>query len=305
MPTVANLLEGFEERSWDFRGTRLRGLKAGPAGGPPVVLLHGLGGSSSNWALLAPELARTRRVLVLDLPGHGRSAPLPAAPGLGSYADAVAAVVEREGLGRVDLVGHSFGGLVSIRLAARRPELVRRVVLAAAAGISSSTRWAERVLAFLGWLQPGRKISPHWKAVAASATLKRAVFSHWMARDADALSTVAVEACLRHINLHTDTDSAWRALTQDDPRADLHRVRAPALVLWGAHDHQLPLEDAFEFARRLHAPVRVIAECGHLLIVERPDACLDAIETFLETDLAALESRRAARGGPSHRGAEI
>ena len=77
-------------------------------------------------------------------------------------------------------------------------------------------------------------------------------------------------------------DSAWRALTQDDPRADLHRVRAPALVLWGAHDNQLPLEDAFELARRLHAPVRVIAECGHLLIVERPDACLDAIETWLE-----------------------
>lgn len=281
MPTVAKRMAEFEERGWDFRGTSLRGLVGGPAGAPAVLLLHGLGGSASNWALVAPELTRRRRVLVLDLPGHGRSAPLPAAPGLGPYADAVAAVVEQEELGRVDLVGHSFGGLVSIRLAARRPELVRRIVLAAAAGISSSTRWAERVLAFLGWIQPGRRISPHWKAVAASTALKRVVFSHWMARDPDALSTVAVEACLRDINLHTDTDSAWRALTQDDPRADLHRVRAPSLVLWGANDNQLPLEDAFELARRLHAPVRVIPECGHLLIVERPDACLDAIETFL------------------------
>ena len=85
-------------------------------------------------------------------------------------------MVEQEGLAPVDLVGHSFGGLVSIRLATRRPELVRSVVLAAAAGISSSTRWAERVLAFLGWLQPGRRISPHWKAVAASDALKRVVF---------------------------------------------------------------------------------------------------------------------------------
>jgi pimeloyl-ACP methyl ester carboxylesterase len=282
VPTVAKRMAEFEERGWDFRGTRVRGLVGGPAGASAVVLLHGLGGSASNWAFVAPELARRRRVLVLDLPGHGRSAPLPAAPGLGSYADAVAAVVEQEQLGRVDLVGHSFGGLVSIRLAVRRPELVRRVVLAAAAGISSSTRWAERVLAFLGWLQPGRKISPHWKAVAASRALKHAVFAHWMARDPDALPTVAVEALLRDINLHSDTDSAWRALTQDDPRADLHRVHAPALVLWGAHDNQLPLEDAFELARRLHAPVRVIAECGHLLIVERPDACLDAIEAWLE-----------------------
>jgi pimeloyl-ACP methyl ester carboxylesterase len=301
VPTVARLLEDFEERSWDFRGTRLRGLVAGPADGGALVLLHGLGGAGSNWALLAPELSRRRRVLVLDLPGHGGSSPLPAAPGLGPYADAVAAVVEHEQLAAVDLVGHSFGGLVSIRLAVRRPELVRGLVLVAAAGISSSTRWAERVLAFLGWVQPGRKLSPYWRAVAASDVLKRSVFAHWMTDDPGELSAVAVEALLRDVNLHTDTDSAWRAMTQDDPRADLHRVRAPALVLWGANDNQLPLEDAFDFARRLHAPVRVIAKCGHLLIVERPDACLDAIEGFL----AALESRRAARGGPSHRGAEI
>jgi pimeloyl-ACP methyl ester carboxylesterase len=282
VPTLAKLLADFAERSWDFRGTPLRGLVAGPAGGPPIVLLHGLGGSSSNWALLAPELARRRRVLVLDLPGHGGSPPLPAAPGLGPYADAVAAVLEREHLASVDLVGHSFGGLVSIRLAVRRPELVRGLVLAAAAGIASSTRWAERVLAFLGWVQPGRKISPYWRAVAESDVLKRSVFGHWMADDPGELSTVAVEALLRDVNLNSDTDSAWRAMTQDDPRADLHRVRAPALVLWGANDNQLPLEDAFDFARRLRAPVRVIAKCGHLLIVERPDACLDAIEAFLE-----------------------
>jgi pimeloyl-ACP methyl ester carboxylesterase len=280
--TVAKVLADFQERSWDFRGTRLRGLVAGPSGADAVVLLHGLGGAASNWALLAPELARRWRVVALDLPGHGWSAPLPAAPGLGSYADVVAAVVEQERVGAVDLVGHSFGGLVSIRLAVRRPELVRGVVLAAAAGISSHTRWAERVLALLGWVQPGRRISPYWKAVAASDVLKRVVFGRWFADDPAALSPVAVEAVLRDINLNTDTDSAWRALTQDDPRADLHRVRCPALVLWGASDNQLPLEDAFDFARRLHAPVRVIAKCGHLLIVERPDACLDAIETFLE-----------------------
>lgn len=299
--TVAKLLADFEERSWDVRGTRLRGLSGGRSEGRAVVLLHGLGGAASNWAHLAPELGRRRRVLVLDLPGHGRSEPLPAAPGLGAYADAVASVVEQEGVAPVDLVGHSLGGLVSIRLAARRPDLARSVVLAAAAGISSHTRWAERVLAFLGWVQPGRRISPYWKAVAASDTLKRVVFGPFFADDPAALSTDAVEALLRDINLHTDTDSAWRALAQDDPRADLHRVECPALVLWGASDAQLPLEDAFDFARRLRAPVRVIAKCGHLLIVERPDACLDAIETFLEP----LESRRAARGGPSHRGAEI
>jgi pimeloyl-ACP methyl ester carboxylesterase len=52
-------------------------------------------------------------------------------------------------------------------------------------------------------------------------------------------------------------------------------------VLWGARDNQLPVGDAFEYARRLRAPLRLIADCGHLLIGERPEACADAITGFL------------------------
>jgi pimeloyl-ACP methyl ester carboxylesterase len=275
------LLPGFEERWAEVRGIRLRVYVGGPEGAEALVLVHGLRGAAANWTLLAPELARTRRVLALDLPGHGGSDPLPAAPSLAPYADRIGDLVEREGLAGAHFVGHSLGGLISLRLAVRRPELVRGVVLAAAAGIGSSTRWAERILALLGWLQPGRKISPHWRRVVASRALREAVFGYWGAADPASLSARAVEGLLRDVNLHTDTASAWRALTRDDPRRDLHDVRCPCLVLWGARDNQLPLVDAFDYARRLDAPLRVIAECGHLLIVERPDACLDAIEHFL------------------------
>src|SRR5687768_1956052 len=281
--TVASRFDGFEERSSQFRGTRLQALVGGPLEGPPVVLLHGVGGSRSNWALVAPELARARRVLVVDLPGHGRSSALPAAPGLAPYADRVAKLIEDEGLAPAVVVGHSLGGLVGIRLAGRRPELVRGLVLAAAAGITSSTLRAERMLALVGWLQPGRRVSPHWRAVARSAALKRAVFGHWFAADPAALSADAVEALLVDINLHSDTQTALRALARDDPRADLHLVRCPVLMLWGAKDNQLPLDDAFDYARRLRATLRTIADCGHLLIVERPAACLDAIDRFLAT----------------------
>jgi pimeloyl-ACP methyl ester carboxylesterase len=279
--TVAKRFEGFEERASEFRGTRLRALVGGLPDGPPLVLLHGLGGSRSNWAFVAPELARTRRVVVVDLPGHGRSSALPAAPGLGPYADRVAKLLEDEGLAPADVVGHSLGGLVGIRLAVRRPELVRSLVLAAGAGITSSTRWAERILALVAWVQPGRKVSPHWRAIARSAALKRLVFGHWFVADHAALSDDAVEAVLGDVNLHLDTHSAFRALVGDDPRGDLHLVQCRALLLWGANDNQLPLADAFDYARRLRAPLRTIADCGHLLIVERPAACLDAIERFL------------------------
>ena len=297
--TTDKLLPGFEERAYVVRGTRLRAFLGGPEGGDSLVLIHGLGGAASNWTFVAPELARTRRVLVVDLPGHAGSGALPAAPSLAPYADHVAAVAAAEGLLPADVAGHSLGGLVALRFALRRPEAVKRLVLAAAAGISSSTRAAERVLALVGWIQPGRRISPYWRVVARSEALKRAVFGHWFASDPAGLGDRAVEAVLGEVNLHTDTDSAWRALTRDDPRAELGLVRAPCLVLWGANDNQLPLADAYDYARRLRAPVRVIADCGHLLIIERPKACLDAIDSFL----AAGE--RAVPPQPVHRGAQI
>ena len=63
----------------------------------------------------------------------------------------------------------------------------------------------------------------------------------------------------------------------DDPRRDLSQIRCPVVVLWGARDPQLPLDDAFEYARRLRAKLRLVADCGHLVIVERPSAVLDAL----------------------------
>jgi pimeloyl-ACP methyl ester carboxylesterase len=81
--------------------------------------------------------------------------------------------------------------------------------------------------------------------------------------------------------MHTDVLGAGRALNADDPRQGLDRVTCPVLVLWGGRDRQVPVSDGFEYARRLRAPLRVIADCGHLLISERPDVCARATQEFL------------------------
>jgi pimeloyl-ACP methyl ester carboxylesterase len=272
-------LEDFAERFADGPTGPVRYLVGGD--GPPVVLVHGWGGSASNWVELAPALARGRRVVVPELPGHGGSAALPGAESLVPFADAVAAALAQEGGGPAPVVGHSLGGVVALRLALRSPDTVSGLVLAAGAGISSSTPQARRVLAIAGLLKAGRRIAPYRERIARSDRLKTAAFGYWFAADPPALSPHAALGFLEAHGRHTDTDTAWRALAGDDPRSDLESVRCPALVLWGARDNQLPLDDAFDYARRLRAPLRVIPDCGHLLIGERPDACLDAIESFL------------------------
>lgn len=273
-------IPGFDERLVETRAARIRCLVAGE--GPPVVLVHGLTGAASNFVSLAPLLARRFRVLVPELPGHGGSQALPAAPNLDAFAEPIRDVAAAEGMLPAVFVGHSLGGLVSLRLAMRRPESVRGLVLAGCAGIASATRWAEFWLTFFGRLQLGRKIAPYRELIAERPRLRHGPFGYWGASDPEALAPAQVEGFLAGPGRHTDTWSAMEVLVRDDPRIDLERVTAPALVLWGARDHQVPIDDAFEFARRLRAPLRTIADCGHLLVGERPDACADAIEAFLD-----------------------
>ena len=270
-------LPGFEERFLEARGCRLRYLVAGE--GDPLLLVHGLGGAASNWLGLAPLLPG-RRVVVPELPGHGGSSALPAAPSLNAYADRIALLLDAP----TAVVGHSLGGAITLRLAIRRPELVSALVLAGAAGISSGTRQARYALTMTGLIKPGKRIAPYRRRVARSALLKTLVFGRWGASDPPALAPAVAEAFLSGPAHHTDTVSAAKALVRHDPRSDLDRVRCPVLLLWGARDHQLPIDDAFDYARRLRAPLRAIADCGHLLIGERPVACVDAIEAFLSRD---------------------
>src|SRR5262245_6843985 len=252
---------GFAERYVPVRGTRLRCFEGGA--GPRVVLLHGFGGAASNWALVAPKLAETCRVLVPELPGHGGSSPLPApAETLDPYADRIAALMA----GAAVVVGHSLGAVTGLRIAQRHAVLVRGLVLAGSAGIGSGTRRSERALMLVSLVKPGKRIAPFRLAVARNPLLRRLAFGFVSVADPRALDPAVAESFLAGSGLYTDVRTAGSALVRTDPRLGLDRVRCPTLVLHGARDAQVPLHDAFEYARRLHAPLRVVADCGHLLI---------------------------------------
>lgn len=280
-------IEGFEERELVWHGTTLRYAVGGPRtppalpASPPLVLVHGLGGTIENWRALAPPLAARHRLIVPDLPGHGRSGLLPEARDVDALADAVLEIVRTEEATPAVWVGHSLGGLVSLRAAVRRPEAVRGVVLAAAAGIGTTSHAAHATLTLLGLVQPGRLIAPFRHRWARSRLGRRAAFGWWGAADPDGLEPEMAEAFLVGPARHTSTRQAGRALLSSDPRAELDRVTCPCLCLWGASDNWVRLGDGMEYARRLRAPLRSIAGCGHLLIGERPDACLAAIEEFV------------------------
>jgi pimeloyl-ACP methyl ester carboxylesterase len=295
----ATLLRGFEPRVADVGGVRTRYFVGGA--GPPLVVVHGLGGAAVNFTLLAPLLARHHRVLIPDLPGHGRSEPLERADDLTAYADHVAAVAELEGMFPAPVVGYSMGGVIALRLAVSRPESVTGLALVAAAGIVSVSRRAEIWLAVTGALRPAQIMTRFRGTFARRPRLRWLPFGLWGAVDPPALAPEGVLGFLEGPSQHTDVGMAGRALLKDDPRPDLDRVRCPVILVWGSRDRLVPLVDGFEYARRLRAPIRALPAAGHLLVGEQPHACAEILEGFLnrirEVDELALDAELVSQPG--------
>ena len=143
--TEATLLPGFRPHFAEIDGVRTRYFLGGE--GPPLTMVHGLGGAAVNFTKLAPILARRRRVLIPDLPGHGLSEPFRHVEGIATYSRHVHKVAELEGMLPGAVLGYSMGGVVALRLAVEEPEDVTALALVAPAGIVSTTRRAEIWLA--------------------------------------------------------------------------------------------------------------------------------------------------------------
>ncbi len=276
----ATLLERFLDHRVRALGQSLRYAVSGS--GAPIVLVHGLGGAAENWSELGVGLAAEHRVLVPDLPGHGLSAPLlQGRGGMRPFVDAVLQCMADAGIARAVLVGHSFGGLVALRTALAQPQIVRGLVLASAAGISSGSARNRAALAFMTRVRPSRLGGPLGPLIVASRLARRLAFAA-MISDARSLSREGTQGFLIGATRATDTRTAAEAMIRDDVRPELDQLSAPALVLWGARDFAQPVDDGIEYSRRLRAPLRILADTGHLLIGERPRECAELIRGFAE-----------------------
>ena len=276
----ATLLPGFRPHFAEIDGVRTRYFLGGE--GAPLTMVHGLGGAAVNFTKLAPILARKRRVLIPDLPGHGLSEPFEHVDGIATYSRHVHRVAELEGMLPGAVLGYSMGGVVALRLAVEEPEDVTALALVAPAGIVSTTRRAEIWLVVTGALRPAQVMTRFRGTFARRPRLRWLPFGLWGAADPEALDPDAVIGFLEGPSQHTDVGSAGRALVRDDPRPDLDRVRCPAFLLWGSRDRLVPVGDGFEYARRLHAPIRVLPAAGHLIVGELPELCADVLEDFLD-----------------------
>ena len=135
--------------------------------------------------------------------------------------------------------------------------------------------------------------------VARRPNVRAGVFGYWGAEDPRSLAPEAVAGFLEAQPEHEDIDSASRALRHEDPRTYLNRVRCPALVVWGARDRLVPLEDGYAYARLLPAPLRIVPAAGHLVVGEYPRECLRPPAPSTTLPSAGGRPRRSAPSTPA------
>lgn len=236
--------------------------------GAAVLLLHGWGASKELMQPIAQRLP-SFRVIAPDLPGFGATGPPPAPWGVDEYAQWTIALLDRLGVQRVHVVGHSNGGRVAIALATAHPERVDRLVLADSAGI-----------------RPRHGLRHHWR-VRSFKLLRAAARWRW-------LPARVGEAAQRRASLRGSADyreasgtvrDSMVRLVNADLRPRLAQLRAPTLLIWGERDEQTPVHDAHVMERLIPDAGLVVFEgCGHFAYAEQPDRFGHIVDVFLRGD---------------------
>lgn len=253
--------------------------------GPPLIALHGFGENSFAWRFLAPVLARTHEVHVLDLLGHGRAEkPSGGAYAPEAHARRVAAYIAAGQLDAPVLMGHSMGGGVALFLTIDRVN--QGLPPPAALVLIDTMYFGMRVPAFIKALRvPGLAqmmtglVPPR---ISARVILETAIYDRRRITPemVDAYAEPMRTAAGRNAIIETarQIESAQGAAYA----AQIGKISSPCLLLWGRQDQITPLALGEVLAKSLtRATMRIVENCGHCPNEEQPDAAIAAVTDFL------------------------
>ncbi|MGQ0671444.1 MAG: alpha/beta fold hydrolase [Hyphomicrobium sp.] len=253
--------------------------------GPPVVLLHGLGASTFTWRHIAPDLARTHRVIALDLKGFGRSdKPLDDAYGAVDQAHLVAAFVRKRGLDGVTLVGHSFGGAVALRTAMllrEDPGRMASLVLIDAPALPGSLPRSYDFVLVPG--VPEALLLPLPPRLIARQLLEASRGSRRGITEEDIEGYAAPYSEFSAKRAFLATARALVGDTDISVEAAARTLALPTLLVWCRSDDIVPLAAGRRLARMLpNATLKTLRGCNHLPQDQRPGALMAILRPFID-----------------------
>jgi pimeloyl-ACP methyl ester carboxylesterase len=256
---------------------------AGPPGGQPVLMLHGLGGTKASFLPTVAALADEFRVHTLDLPGFGDSVkPLRAAYDPAFFARAVCGYMDAIGVDRAHLIGNSMGGRVAFEVGFRNPDRVDRIV-----GLTPSLAW----LRDRPWTPLVKALRPELGLIQITPrpVIEQAV-RRFVPGGRDGWSAVGVDEFLRAYLTPRGRAAFYAALRNiylDEPEGDdgfwtrLRALEHESLFVWGKKDRLVPIAFARHVREALPGAQHVELDCGHVPQLEAPRETHAAVRRFL------------------------
>ena len=259
--------------------------------GPALLLIHGVGCNSKSWESVHAKLAQRFTVIAPDLLGHGESDKPHADYSLPAFANGMRDLLAVLGIDRVTVVGHSFGGGVAMQFAYQYPELVERIVLVNAGGVSKDVSLALRLAAMpmgaeaLAMLRaPGvmpaiRGFGRAVGAVLGSTRLGRDVTDvvEMLEGFQDPAGLAAFARTLRSV-----VDASGQYVTMLDRSYLVQSV--PVQIIWGEDDLIIPVDHA----HTAHAAIpgsrmEIFEDSGHMPFHDHPDRFVEVVERFIDS----------------------
>jgi pimeloyl-ACP methyl ester carboxylesterase len=248
--------------------------------GPPLVLLHGLCDSHRTWKLVAPSLARTRRVLMLDLPGHGLSSRPDASYTLEWHASVVGAWFEALDLHQADLVGHSFGGGIAQWMLLQHRARVRRLALVSAGGLGREVGLALRLASIPYMVE---HFGQPFMATGTRLALNAAGGAFAAADIGELARMNRIPGTARAFSRSVRDVIDWRGQHRHFlDRAHEVTDLPPVALFWGDSDKLIPIQHALEGSALIDgATLTRFPGCGHFPHRQDPERFVRELEAFL------------------------
>ena len=261
----------------DVAGTRLHVRDSGPQTAPAVIFLHGFGASLHTWEPWANALAKDMRVIRIDLPGSGLSLP----DSTGDYTDKrslqiIHALMDKLGLSRASLVGHSIGGRIAWTFAGAYPARVDKLVLVSPDGYASPG------------FEYGKTPEVPMMVKLMSVTLPKPLLTMSLQPAYAKPETMTDELATRYHDMMLAPGSRGALLARMaqtvlvDPVPILQKITAPTLLVWGEQDGMIPFANSNDYLKAIAGSQRVSFKgVGHLPHEEAPEASIGPVRGFL------------------------
>jgi pimeloyl-ACP methyl ester carboxylesterase len=275
-------------------GRELNYIELGDPTKPTLLYVHGLMGTWRNWIFNLLPFSDRFHVIAVDLPGFGDSEMPAATLTIDGYVDALKELLKTLGIDRVTLIGNSMGGLIGTVFAKRASELLDRLVLVDAAGVSTASHQMKRLTRFAPLLNVVMLLSAKITQLIAFNKFISGIFLKIVLHKPKLLHGDVLLMLLLGVG-KPGFLPAIRDIVKTKVADIPGEVVTPTTIIWGRDDLLIPKKDAFRFARMIpHARLEMMDDIGHIPMFEDPDRFNALIESVVAEPVPVAAQAEAA-----------